>query len=39
MADKGAEASWSQVGAWRFARHGLAARAPAGSLLEVARTL
>jgi hypothetical protein len=39
MADKAAEASWSQVGAWRFARHGLAARAHAGSLLEVARTL
>ena len=39
MADKAAQASWSQVGAWRFARHGLAARAPAGSLLEVARTL
>jgi Winged helix DNA-binding domain len=39
MADVGVEVSWSQVGAWRFAAHGLAARAEAGSVVEVARAL
>jgi hypothetical protein len=39
MERKGEDVSWSQVAAWRFARHGLAERAPAGSLVEVARRL
>lgn len=39
MAENGATASWSQVGAWRFAAHGLGERAPAGSLLDVTRAL
>jgi hypothetical protein len=39
MADVAAEVSWAQVGAWRFAAHGLAERAAPGSLLEVTRRL
>jgi hypothetical protein len=39
MARITAKASWSQVAAWRFARHGLARRAAGGSVVEVARSL
>jgi hypothetical protein len=39
MTGTAADVSWSQVGAWRFRAHGLAGRAEAGSLVEVARRL
>lgn len=39
MTGTAADVSWSQVGAWRFDAHGLARRAEAGSLVEVARRL
>jgi hypothetical protein len=39
MADKASDVCWSAVGAWRFARHALDARAAPGGLLEVAGQL